>query len=414
MFGSLTPTIANFNITGTQTLLSGSNYFWLAYDVTAGATNGNLLDGECVSITVGSPQTPTVTMPSGSRTIVGPMAGNYNVGAAQTFPNFATITEAVSNLNSGCLCCRYGYFVGCYLQCRYRESFPLTINEITGASATNTISIKASYWCYICHFWFINFFHFILNGADYVTINGTNSATVNSCCPLPVSATRDLTITNTNTGTSSAVVWVQTTAGANAATNNQVINCNLVGSGVTQTLFGVGSGSATISTSSLGTSNNNNSFINNNISGVQYGIYSQGASLATKNTGTIINQNIISTSANTKGGIWVGFEDAPTISCNSVSNIAQTSSPDVFGITLGMGTSVSATTSAGNEVTNASVTNNIIGSVVNSGTFSAVGIAVASATSGTTLIANNMISGVAANGTSGDFSAGIILGGGTV
>ncbi|MBK8854851.1 MAG: hypothetical protein IPN10_12275, partial [Saprospiraceae bacterium] len=364
LFGSLTPTIANFNITGSQALLSGSNYFWLAYDVTAGATNGNLLDGECVSITVGSPQTPTVTMPSGSRTIVGPMAGNYNVGTGQVFPNFVTITEAVSNLNSRGVSAAVTVTL---LDATYNvgtgESFPLTINEITGASATNTISIKPATGVTSAISGSSTSSIFILNGADYVTINGTNSATVNSCCPLPVSATRDLTITNTNTGTSSAVVWVQTTAGANAATNNQVINCNLVGSGVTQTLFGVGSGSATISTSSLGTSNNNNSFINNNISGVQYGIYSQGASLANKNTGTIINQNIISTSANTKGGIWVGFEDAPTISCNSVSNIAQTSSPDVFGITLGMGTSVSATTSAGNEVTNATVTNNTIGSV---------------------------------------------------
>ncbi|MBK8082216.1 MAG: hypothetical protein IPK25_19250 [Saprospiraceae bacterium] len=135
--------MANFNITGTQTLLSGSNYFWLAYDVTAGATNGNLLDGECVSITVGSPQTPTVTMPSGSRTIVGPMAGNYNVGAAQTFPNFATITEAVSNLNSRGVSAAVTVTL---LDATYNvgtgESFPLTINEITGASATNTISIK--------------------------------------------------------------------------------------------------------------------------------------------------------------------------------------------------------------------------------------------------------------------------------
>ncbi len=191
------------------------------------------------------------------------------------------------------------------------------------------------------------------------------------------------------------------------------MNCNLTGSGVTQTLFGVGCGSTSISTSSLGTSNNGNSYINNNISGVQYGIYSQGLSTGTKNQGTVINQNLINTSANTRGGIWVGFENNITISRNNVSNIAQAGSPDVFGISLGMGTSVSTTTASGNEVTNATVTKNTIGSVVNSGTFSAVGIAVAAATSGTSILANNMVSGVMANGTSGDFGAGIILGGGT-
>ncbi len=91
-----------------------------------------------------------------------------------------------------------------------------------------------------------------LNGADRVTIDGSLGSTVNTCCPL-VTANSDLTITNTNTGTSSAVVWVQTTAGANAATNNQVINCNLGRQQryVTR-LFGVGCGSATIGSSSLG------------------------------------------------------------------------------------------------------------------------------------------------------------------
>ncbi|MBK8546787.1 MAG: hypothetical protein IPL63_05180 [Saprospiraceae bacterium] len=383
------------------------SYYIVAQD-NAGTPNvGANPSAGAAGFTANPPAAATPPTTPSSYSIGGSLSGSFNVGTAQVY---TTLTAAIAAYNTSCLT---GPVTFLLTDAAYTEAAAMTINANADASATNTLTIKPTLAnTTIAVTGGSATAILTLNGADFVTIDGSIGSTVNSCCPLSA-ATRDLTITNTNTGTSSAVVWVQTTAGANAATNNQVINCNLVGSGVTQTLFGVGSGSATISTSSLGTSNNNNSFINNNISGVQYGIYSQGASLATKNTGTIINQNIISTSANTKGGIWVGFEDAPTISCNSVSNIAQTSSPDVFGITLGMGTSVSATTSAGNEVTNATVTNNTIGSVVNSGTFSAVGIAVASAASGTTLIANNMISGVAANGTSGDFSAGIILGGGT-
>src|SRR4029077_9327177 len=109
---------------------------------------------------------------------------------------------------------------------------------------------------------------FVLNGADYVTIDGSSNGT----------SSRDLTITNASTSASSAVIWLQTTAGADAATNNTIKNLNLVGSGNTQTLIGVGSGSSTISVTSLGTVNNNNTFQNNNISKTQYGIYSQGAS----------------------------------------------------------------------------------------------------------------------------------------
>ncbi len=249
-----------------------------------------------------------------------------------------------------------------------------------------------------------------MNAADFVNIDGSNITTANSVCPAS-EASRNLTIANTGTGTLSAVIWLQNIS-TDGATFNTIRNCNLTGSGVTQTLFGLGSGSSTISNTSLGTNNSNNSFINNNIAGVQYGIYSQGASAANKNQSNTINQNQIFTSTNTKGGIWVGFENNVNIIGNKVSNIAQAGSPDVFGITLGMGIAVSATTSAGNEVTNASVRKNIIGSVVNSGTFSAVGIAVASATSGTTLISNNMISGVSSNGTGGDIGAGIIVGGG--
>ena len=128
----------------------------------------------------------------------------------------------------------------------------------------------------------------------------------------------------------------------------------------------------------------------------------------------IINQNLINTvSPNNvaKGGIVVGFENSITISANNVSEIAQTSSPDVFGITLGV-QGISTSTFTGNEVTNATVTKNVIGSIRNTGTFSAAGIVVAPATSGTNLIANNMVSGVSANGTSGDFSVGILIGGG--
>src|SRR5262249_20068294 len=144
------------------------------------------------------------------------------------------------------------------------------------------------------------------------------------------------------------------------------------------------------------------------------GIYSQGASAANKNTGNIITQNLMNTASPNNirnGGILVGFENNIEISLNTISGISYTTSPDSFGITLGL-TSISTTGFTGNEVTNATVSRNIIGSVLNTGTFSAVGIGIASATSGTNLIVNNVITGVNANGTSGDFAAGIFAGGG--
>ena len=244
-----------------------------------------------------------------------------------------------------------------------------------------------------------------LNAADRVTIDGSIGGT---------GTDRSLTITNSNVGTSSAVVWMQS-SGADGATGNTIKNLNVAGSGNTQTLFGIGSGSSTISTSSLGAGNNSNTIQNNNISKTQYGIFSQGASAGSKNTGNVITQNLMNTvSPNnvSKGGIQVGFESGIQITQNNISGITQASSPDVFGIALGL-TSISTTSFTGNEVTGANVSRNFIGTVTNTGTFSAVGISVASATSGTNQIANNSIYGVGANGTTGDFGAAIFLGGGT-
>lgn len=57
-------------VTGSQTLLPGTNYFWVAYDINIAATIANVVDAECPTITIVTPQTPTVTAPAGSRPIV--------------------------------------------------------------------------------------------------------------------------------------------------------------------------------------------------------------------------------------------------------------------------------------------------------------------------------------------------------
>ena len=60
----------SFTITGAQTLSSGTNHFWLTYDIDAAATIGDVVDAECTSITVdGTVVTPTVTAPAGNRQI---------------------------------------------------------------------------------------------------------------------------------------------------------------------------------------------------------------------------------------------------------------------------------------------------------------------------------------------------------
>lgn len=87
----------SFSFTGTQTLAGGTNYFWLTYDVTAGATVNNYIDGECTSLTVGSAYAPTVTAPAGSR-IIASCANTYTASQSTTY---STCTGTYANLTDG-------------------------------------------------------------------------------------------------------------------------------------------------------------------------------------------------------------------------------------------------------------------------------------------------------------------------
>ncbi len=385
--------------------LDAIEYYIIAQDNTGNI--GSVPGG----VTASNVNTVTVHPTAPNSYIVASLSGNYNVGSASPAP-FNTLTSAVNFYNNGCLTSAVTFTLTDAMYDGATETFPIIINANSFASAANTLTIKpaAGNVATITGSSATSVIRF--DGADYVRIDGSNGTGTNSVCPA-VTATRDLTIANTNTGTTSAVVWLQTN-GTNAATNNTVMNTIITGNSNTTTLIGIGSGATTISTSSLGTGNNNNQIINNEISKTQYGIYSQGASITNKNTGTVINQNVINavTPNNVQiAGIVTGFEDNITISGNNISGMSR--GTDVAAISAGIpGIAFSTATFTGNEVTNAIITNNIIGSVVSTGSFSSMGIAYASAATGTTLIANNMISGVIAQATASDFIAGIFVGGG--
>lgn len=72
VFGSTTSIgTGNKSITGSKTLSKGSNnYFWIVYDVSATATEGNVLDATCVSVKVGRSTKTVNASPSGSSLII--------------------------------------------------------------------------------------------------------------------------------------------------------------------------------------------------------------------------------------------------------------------------------------------------------------------------------------------------------
>lgn len=84
------------------TLASGTNYFWLTYDVPATAVSGHTIDAELTSLVVGgTTYIPTVTAPTGARMLKGALSGTYTID--NTLPtsgtNYNSFTDAFSDLN---------------------------------------------------------------------------------------------------------------------------------------------------------------------------------------------------------------------------------------------------------------------------------------------------------------------------
>lgn len=77
LFGSGTASATTHNINGSSTLATGTNYFWLVYDLNAGATVGSTIDAEITQVTASATiyntsSTPAIstTNPAGSSTVI--------------------------------------------------------------------------------------------------------------------------------------------------------------------------------------------------------------------------------------------------------------------------------------------------------------------------------------------------------
>lgn len=249
-----------------------------------------------------------------------------------------------------------------------------------------------------------------LFGTDRVRIDGSTAATLTEVVG-GTPALRELTIQNSNTGTSAVVIAVQT--GTNGAQNNTIKNVNVLGQDPTTTLVGIALGGNTPGTT--GADNDGNRIENCTVQKVIFGIYSAGQNATNPNTGTVITMNdLTATGVNRvrRIGIVVFNEDGIQITENSIGGLDTNESVDAIGI--GVGTqSVNDTMVTAGGITNALIANNKINGIASVSTtgFSAVGIAVAGGTGGANTISNNMITGVTAPATSPDLVAGIFVAG---
>ncbi|PQJ09391.1 hypothetical protein CJD36_019295 [Flavipsychrobacter stenotrophus] len=160
-----------------------------------------------------------------------------------------------------------------------------------------------------------------LNGADNVTIDGSNTAG---------GTTRDLTITNTNTGTVT-VLWIVSASAADGATNNVIKNCKITGFSAGTTVAGILTGSSTVGAAAL-TANSNNTIQNNLFSNTQNGIYLFGVATAPYD----LNWNITGNSFLTLGfrGMILQNAGSFTISNNIIDGVSANTASCPTGIQL--------------------------------------------------------------------------------
>jgi|GEM_PF-2065033 len=307
------------------TMLGGTNYFWLTYDVPAGATAGNFADADCNSLTIGTPKTPTVTNPGSGREIKSPLSGAYTID--NTNPtggtNYNSFTAAVSDLNTLGIAGPVTFNVFAdqtfSMTCTGSPSYALVISTsgtatwpiifqkyntganpilmVTGTSGTSDVAV-------------------FFNGADYLTFDGINitdagtgatnylergyylSGPVDNNCKYVT--IKNCTIDLTKANTSSYGIWVS--ANAPTSTDN---------------------------------ANHHNLFYDNTIQDCYYGYYIYGNSSFLDTYNEIGTSGVTRTSKVTNFavyGIYANYQTNFKIFNTDIYNTSYSSTGSVYGI----------------------------------------------------------------------------------
>ena len=293
--------------------------------------------------------------------------------------HYATLTAAVTAYNASCL---GGAVIFALTDATYSgsETFPISINVNANASAVNTLTIKPNTGVTSTITGSQNSTALIkLNGADYVTIDGSNSGGTD----------KSLTITNSGTTSPTAVALISLGTGA-GATNNTIKNCNINTGSNAATSYGIAIGGSTPGNS--GDDNDNVTVQNNLITKSYIGVFASASATGVNDNLSIKNNTIGSATAGnevTFKGITSTQSATATINANTITNILTTTAVDPIGIELSTGNT--GTTVNGNNISGVNSTN--------TGGYGGRGIQIntGNATSNI-LISNNFISDIKGSG----------------
>lgn len=222
-----------------------------------------------------------------------------------------------------------------------------------------------------------------MNGADRIIFDGS----------LAGGSDRSLTITNSQTGTST-IFWIKSASASNGANSNTIKNLILTGTGNTtaQTTAGILAGSGVTIGGPAEAPNNNNTITNNWIYRVQNSLYNQGNVGFDQNWSITNNEfgSSVELDKNRFRGMLMGNANNFTISGNTVHGVTN------FTGTTGANTGIQIAFTA----TNGMVVNNRISDIHNLSTTGtgAFGMQLGSTTTTNVVIANNFIWDIQANG----------------
>ncbi|MBK9984663.1 MAG: hypothetical protein IPP15_20250 [Saprospiraceae bacterium] len=348
-------------------------YFIVAQDTYTPFNVGGNPSGGLVLTDVNTITTPPTTPFTYTIGTVLP-GGTYTVGGAGTY---LTLTAAVAAYNSSCL---IGPIVFQLLDATYSgaETFPIVINANFDASSTNTLTIRPAASVVTSITGSATGALIKLNGAKYVTIDGSNSG----------GSDRSLTIENTSVTTPSVVLIGS--IGTTPVTNNTLKNCIIRN--------GINTNSAVI-ISDAGTPGNAGFFDNitvqdNDVQKAFVGVFANGGTIPQNGSNLTYTQNTVNTSganAIRNVGLYMQGVNGATVSNNTIGNFSNTDGENDIGIWLATGT------------INATVSNNTVATVGYTGTsaFAPIGINITSGTAATNNnITGNSVSDISTNGSS--------------
>ncbi len=356
-------------------------YFVVAQDLSAAhntITNPSAgFVGSSVSIITSAPSSPNYYLFTAS-----PLTGSYTVGSSA---NYATIGNAINDLNlrgvSGPVTL---LLTNTSYTSATGETFPITINSIGGTSATNKVVIKPVSSGTTISGSASSIITF--NGASFITIDGASSGT-----------NRDLTINNTNTGTSATVLMASAGVGL-GSTNDTIKNCIISNSGNYAGAIALNIGGVTVN--SQGADNQNIYIINNQLCKSYTGITISGTSL-NKASNIVVKNNLLGSSTATdylfRYGALIQNSTNLTFTGNTIKNIiSANNNQKAFYSSVGL--------------SNSTISGNTIDSMFYSGTggWGVMGIHVAQGSAIT--IANNMITRLWSDGYTSISSTDVIVG----